>query len=853
MRKKIGKRIGPVPITLAAFALAAVLSVGLLFAMNGNVTQAQGIPAAPTDNAASTGAEDCDVTVIDAGGEPQMGPVSGAGCNVSGDSVDVVFENAHAGTDAAAGAIAVYTTGGDEYNVQAMNDMTDLGKKGVNEDLFEIDKSGPKVGGGTTPGSQTITVTRDMADSKGKVYLFVYHASATDYEFGYADEDLNTGIPFSRLSGTTTGDGANATFNNTTVAALDYLEGQVISTVEAAREQAVRVPGDNGGVELTGFAAEFLALQRSHDDFDEDSNDMTKDEATLLANAKTLIQAIKDDPEYENPGADNTLTDLKDDVDAADTAIANLENVVGIVNGTTGSVNSFYGSVADISVEVVFRATATRGTDKDRDGAITGEEERSTLKVVRPPSKTNGKAAVEAIIEDANGTKLSGFVDFTVEGGADVVFEDSSLKTHRVELGADDDVADGSTGLVIIKGLSKTDPVRIKVTANYNDGELTQMTYLTRIGDATEVAATAYACASNEKDMDSVTDALGGGVCDYEIMSLTADKITSNDPKELVSIGAEGSFFIAGSAKDALGSTVDSLKSGRVTWKAADADARAVLEPDDGDTNTAIQINSDAEPGTYNITVEDSGKDASTTVMVTVAGDASMISVSCDPTMIPTDTGLTDCMVAVTDAGGNIPPNLDTTVTADSPERDQVQVSVRGSSDIKADLIGAKDGLVNLDAKGMATFSIQLPLDAVEGSSITVNVSTSIDDELLRNHTVVTYGDAEAMPVEPVMTTELTAPSGVVVSSLANTQSISVTWDTTSIENAQQVKVVLFNSGVTAVAKPLITINAANDMGSATFNDVPDGMYNVVVASFRTGERHKLSPPPRGNGRVTVY
>ena len=92
------------------------------------------------------------------------------------------------------------------------------------------------------------------------------------------------------------------------------------------------------------------------------------------------------------------------------------------------------------------------------------------------------------------------------------------------------------------------------------------------------------------------------------------------------------------------------------------------------------------------------------------------------------------------------------------------------------------------------------------------------------------------------MTTELTAPSGVVVSSLANTQSISVTWDTTSIENAQQVKVVLFNSGVTAVAKPLITINAANDMGSATFNDVPDGMYNVVVASFRTGERHKLSP-----------
>ena len=104
------------------------------------------------------------------------------------------------------------------------------------------------------------------------------------------------------------------------------------------------------------------------------------------------------------------------------------------------------------------------------------------------------------------------------------------------------------------------------------------------------------------------------------------------------------------------------------------------------------------------------------------------------------------------------------------------------------------------------------------------------------------WSDGMAMATtDAPASTELTAPSVVVVSSLPNTQSISVTWDTTSIENAQQIKVVLFNSGVTAVAKPLITINAANDPGVATFNDVPDGMYIVVVASFRTGERHQLS------------
>ena len=106
-------------------------------------------------------------------------------------------------------------------------------------------------------------------------------------------------------------------------------------------------------------------------------------------------------------------------------------------------------------------------------------------------------------------------------------------------------------------------------------------------------------------------------------------------------------------------------------------------------------------------------------------------------------------------------------------------------------------------------------------------------------------GMASAMTMATATSTELTAPSDVLVSTLANTQSVSVTWDTTSIQNAEQIKVVLYNSDVTALAQiamPLITINPANDAGSATFNNVPDGTYYVTVASFRTGERHKLSP-----------
>ena len=85
---------------------------------------------------------------------------------------------------------------------------------------------------------------------------------------------------------------------------------------------------------------------------------------------------------------------------------------------------------------------------------------------------------------------------------------------------------------------------------------------------------------------------------------------------------------------------------------------------------------------------------------------------------------------------------------------------------------------------------------------------------------------------------QASAPSGVRVSSLQNT--VSVTWDPASIENAEQIKVALFDSGVTMIVD-LKTFNAANDPGAATFTGVASGTYKVTVASFRTGDPHKLS------------
>ena len=112
-------------------------------------------------------------------------------------------------------------------------------------------------------------------------------------------------------------------------------------------------------------------------------------------------------------------------------------------------------------------------------------------------------------------------------------------------------------------------------------------------------------------------------------------------------------------------------------------------------------------------------------------------------------------------------------------------------------------------------------------------------------------GTDMAMTLAAPGSMELTAPTDVVVSVLRNT--ISVTWTPNSAQNADQIKVVLFNEGVTAISdavdEPLVAMPPTADDGSHTYNNVPAGTYTVGVASYREGEGHKLSLPLR---KVTV-
>ena len=131
MRKKIGKRIGPVPIALVAvFALAAFISAGLLIASNPGTSQAQGYERGADGTNPKTGAKKCEIDIV------VTGLLSGDGCIVSGDSVEVNFlNNADTSTGEAATnrrSAVVYVTGGSEFpSVQAtMVDGTRESRRG---------------------------------------------------------------------------------------------------------------------------------------------------------------------------------------------------------------------------------------------------------------------------------------------------------------------------------------------------------------------------------------------------------------------------------------------------------------------------------------------------------------------------------------------------------------------------------------------------------------------------------------------------------------------------------------------------------------------------------------------------
>ena len=512
MRKKIGKRIGPVPITLVAvFTLAAFISVGLLITLNGGVIQAQGLAVNP-----ETAPTKCEVIVHDAIFSETDNDkfLTGGGCFVSDDTVDVIFKNTDdSGGSAIDKSIAVYVTGGDDFpGLQATEEMDNqlksLGAEGIDEYLLTVDAQEEGFGSldQDVPGTETITVSRDMAKN-GEIYIFVYLAGGATKVFPH------TGVPISVLTKEIKADdGPNGVqMDAISLANQAKLISLVTQAVTAARQPVMTATTPLG---------DLVALFSANADEDNylaalagvvaDSALVTAEEAqTNVSKAMEKIAEIKAARDYNNEGRNQ----LQDDVAEVELAIMLAQSAIDAIEGADPSyfLNDDADSAADIVVRVNFRETAVEakksdGMYVDFDNEERGSEiylGRKSINAVNEDSEIRTgaeEATVTVTIRDRYGVALAGFVDFSIDtsavGAADVVFTNSNRSTHYVEL-EKSGLGRGSA-TVPIEGLPKIDPLKIPVTASFNNGELELTGNIIRKGDAMMVEATAYVCEADD-------------------------------------------------------------------------------------------------------------------------------------------------------------------------------------------------------------------------------------------------------------------------------------------------------------------------------------------------------------------
>ena len=491
----------------------------------------------------------------------------------------------------------------------------------------------------------------------------------------------------------------------------------------------------------------------------------------------------------------------------------------------------------------------------------------------------DGVSRLTVNMKDANGNPLIGWIDLTVEDGADVLFMDSGRENIRVRADKPDGLGDATSGNVMtdVMGLPKSGPVRVKATATM--GDLSLDGYIMRTGDPDTVTASTYApCDPGECEAEDLilkkdeeffvtakaTDSAGNNVTTIDnnfVMGAIAgaesadrdalDQLSGEDATRLWwnSLGCKA-MNTAAEVDSGVGPDEASGKGEDSPFCVAFADlddtapADDIYGADDQNVNDSVKdvvlrlvipdyfaAFETKEAGVFNIEAEARG-DKTDTVSVIVSGNASQIMVSCTPVMIPTDTGLTDCSVVVSDANGNPSSNL--AKDSDGDITSTARVAVRSR---EVTLIGDDgSGNVGLNKNGMGTFSILLREDAPEGTSITVNVSAVVGTATLQDSTVVVYGEAGGTPTVPGG--ELGTVTDV-ITGFNRGGALQVSW--TKAANASGYIIIAIN--VNDVNNDVIAV-VLNDGDLDTQNIsglTPGATYDIYVAATASGGMNTLS------------
>ena len=475
------------------------------------------------------------------------------------------------------------------------------------------------------------------------------------------------------------------------------------------------------------------------------------------------------------------------------------------------------GATLTVTVKFLGPPSAAKECGDDMDEAC------STLKANRgEPVRSNTRTTnLVLTVMDENGDLLEGFAQLSLMDAGSAVFTETNRTTETVKVEA-------GIATVAVEGLPSTGAFKYAAMADFeaSNGTLTVKTSITRLGDAEMIEADAYMCTPEGKgDIEEVigveanteadppveaVDAVAANECVSEINGLKSSS-TGDDPDPLVSIAPGGIFTIYGKATDSAGNKVSSLE-----WEAAEDD-EDVFTPSQGDAETKITVGAKVEPGSYELTINDARDDAETMITIIVAGKTSQLSVE-GPEMIPTDTGLATFTVTAMDSADNVPNDV-------ADLNGKYIVAVRNKD---AEVLGTDpNDFVIFNKRGVGSFQVLMPEDAVEGTrlSITVGHGTITDT------TVVTYGDADDT-TDPGMDGELTAPSDV--EALWVSGSISMGW--TPGQGASRQMVVLLGPGSSSTVvynKTVQKTESVHDIREDNDGEaLASGDYRVFVLSI---------------------
>ena len=243
-----------------------------------------------------------------------------------------------------------------------------------------------------------------------------------------------------------------------------------------------------------------------------------------IEGALALLEAVIGVVEADTTTADTVTIGIRNDVATAKIAIANAEAVVDAVDGNPQRFPNFG---ANFAVLVKFQSAAVEKID-----------DKTVSKVVTTTVSSKGESTVTITVKDGNEVGLNGFADLAIDesAGDSAVFMESNLKTYHAPV-------KNGTATAKIKGLAKSGPVRVMVTATFV--ELTLTGHATRLGPAYSIAAMTYSCATKIEGV-TVDEA---DICKAEAGMKTADLTET-------SVFAPGdAFLIVGALKDSAENT----------------------------------------------------------------------------------------------------------------------------------------------------------------------------------------------------------------------------------------------------------------------------------------------------------